>query len=143
MKLVLVGRELNSYIHCEKRLAIFPSLAGMSLPNSPWPRNNLAQGEFGSDILAGDGKQANLFLKCTYYIFILYYIYIILYLYYIYIYYIYIYIILYIYTKFYEKLCSAGIGERRVSHARARNVDQVCIIVRNGEPSRTLGLCAL
>jgi hypothetical protein len=26
-----------AYMHCKKRLAIFPSPAGMALPNSSWP----------------------------------------------------------------------------------------------------------
>ncbi len=36
---------------------------GCHIPNSPWAGN---QGEFGSDIPPGDGKLANLFLRCMF-----------------------------------------------------------------------------
>jgi hypothetical protein len=57
-------------LHCNKRLAIFPSPAGMSLTNSLWQGIFFiqivpGQGEFGSDIPAGDGKIGNLFLQYT------------------------------------------------------------------------------
>jgi hypothetical protein len=56
-------------MHRKKRFTSFPSPAGMSLTKLPLGRNNSvmtsffipAQGEFGSDIPAGDGKLANLF----------------------------------------------------------------------------------
>jgi hypothetical protein len=52
------------FFHCKKRLLIFLSLAGMSLAELSLAGNNLiipGQGEFGSDIPAGDGKIDNLF----------------------------------------------------------------------------------
>ncbi len=57
--------------HRKKRITSFPSPAGMPLTKLP-PGQELfsydviipAQGEFGSDIPAGDGKLANLFLRC-------------------------------------------------------------------------------
>ncbi len=56
-------------IHCKKGLAVFPSPAGMSLPNSPSPGIILiipGQGEFGeSDIQDGDGKTATFFTVYT------------------------------------------------------------------------------
>ncbi len=39
-------------VHCQKRFAVFPSLAGMSLIKLSLAGNNL---------MAGDGKTANLF----------------------------------------------------------------------------------
>ncbi len=59
----------KSYIHCKKRLAVFPSPAGCHLPNCPWPGIlNLfpTRKSFVGDIPAGDGKTANLFLQCMY-----------------------------------------------------------------------------
>jgi hypothetical protein len=54
-------------LHCKKRLAVFPSPAGCHLPNSPWARIKLfpARESLLSDIPAGDGKAANLFLQCS------------------------------------------------------------------------------
>ncbi len=56
-------------IHYKKRLAIFPFSAGMSLTKLSLAENKInyfCQREFSySDIPAGDGKIANLFLKCT------------------------------------------------------------------------------
>jgi hypothetical protein len=53
-------------VHCKKRLAIFPSSAGMSLTKLSLARKNLIipdQGEFlVTDIPAGDGKIAKPFL---------------------------------------------------------------------------------
>jgi hypothetical protein len=51
---------LYEYIHCKKRLTVFPSPAGMSLT-----KLSLAGKSLTSDTLAGDGKTANLFLQCT------------------------------------------------------------------------------
>ncbi len=52
-------------VHCKKRLAVFLSLAGMSLTKLSLAGNNLiipGQGEFGKcDIPPGEGKIANLF----------------------------------------------------------------------------------
>jgi hypothetical protein len=57
-------------LHCKKRLAVFPSLAGMSLTKLSLAGTNLiipGQGEFGiSDIPAGDGKTCNLFYSAVY-----------------------------------------------------------------------------
>jgi hypothetical protein len=60
-------------LHRKKRFTSFPSPAGMSLTKLTSGRNNSvmtslfpSQGEFG-DIPAGDGKVANLFLRCTSY----------------------------------------------------------------------------
>jgi hypothetical protein len=55
-------------IHCKKRLAIFPSPAGVSLTKLPLGGNNLiipAKESLVSDILAGAENFANLFLRCT------------------------------------------------------------------------------
>jgi hypothetical protein len=55
------------HVHCNKRLAIFPSPAWWSLTNSPWPRIIKlfpAMDSLVSDIPAGDGKIVNLFLQC-------------------------------------------------------------------------------
>ncbi len=56
------------FIHCKKRLAVFPSPAGMSLTELSLAGNNLiipGQGEFGvSDIPAGEWKTAKVFLQC-------------------------------------------------------------------------------
>jgi hypothetical protein len=55
-------------VHCKKRSVIFPSLAGMSLTKLSLATNNLIipDGEsFISDIPAGYGKMANLFLQCS------------------------------------------------------------------------------
>ncbi len=56
-------------IHCKKRLAIFPSPpAGMSLTKLSLARNNKnysRPGRVVSDIPAGDGIIANLFLQCS------------------------------------------------------------------------------
>jgi hypothetical protein len=54
--------------HCKKRFAVFQSSAGMSLPK-PYLAGNIiklfpGRESFGSDIPAGDGKIANLFLQC-------------------------------------------------------------------------------
>jgi hypothetical protein len=56
----------------KKKIASFPSPAGMSLPNSGG--NNdvitelfLPRGSLVIDIPAGDGKLVNLFLRCTYF----------------------------------------------------------------------------
>jgi len=58
-------------LHCKKRLAIFPSPAGMSLTTLSLAVNNLymtslflLRESVVSDIPAGDGKLANLFLQC-------------------------------------------------------------------------------
>ncbi len=54
-------------LHCKKRLAAFPSPAG-HLQNSPWPwiiKLCPARESLESDIPAGDGKIANLFLQCS------------------------------------------------------------------------------
>jgi hypothetical protein len=60
---------LQRPLHCWKRLAIFPFPAGMSLTKLSLAVNNLiipGQGELlVSDIPAGEGKTANLFLQCT------------------------------------------------------------------------------
>jgi hypothetical protein len=61
-----VHKDIES-IHCKKRLACFPSLSGMSLTNLSLVGNNLilpAWESVVSDIPAGDGKLANLFLQC-------------------------------------------------------------------------------
>ncbi len=63
---VLQGRRSFRILHCKKRLAVFPSPAGMSLTKLSLGGNNLiipGQWEFGtvSDIPAEDGKIANLF----------------------------------------------------------------------------------
>ncbi len=61
-------------VHCKKRLAIFPSSAGiMSLTKLSLAGNNLttvipARVSLVSDILAGDGKIANLFYSVEYYL---------------------------------------------------------------------------
>jgi hypothetical protein len=56
-------------VHCKKRLAIFPSPAGMSLTKT-LPGRELTnipdRGEFGySDIPAGNRKIVKLFLQCN------------------------------------------------------------------------------
>jgi hypothetical protein len=58
-------------MHRKKRFTSFPSPAGMSLTKLPLGRNNSvmtslfrSRESLGSDILAGDGKLANLFLRC-------------------------------------------------------------------------------
>jgi hypothetical protein len=59
---------IPQYLNCKKRLAVFTSLPGCHLPNSPWPgkiklfptRESLV-----SNIPAGVGKTLNLFLQCT------------------------------------------------------------------------------
>ncbi len=60
------------YLHCKKRLAIFPSPAGMSLTKLSLGGNNDViyklfppRESFVSDIPAGDGKTANPFLQCV------------------------------------------------------------------------------
>jgi hypothetical protein len=56
-------------LHFKKRLAIFPSLAGMSLIKLSLAGNNKlfpAIESLVSDIPASDGKIANLFLQCMY-----------------------------------------------------------------------------
>ncbi len=60
----------NLILHCKKRLAIFPSPAGMSLTKLSLGGNNQiipAQDEFGqwNDILAGGGEMAYPFLQCS------------------------------------------------------------------------------
>ncbi len=56
-------------IHSKKSLAIFPSLAKMSLTKLSLAENNLiipGQGEFGySDILTGTGKSLTFFWQCS------------------------------------------------------------------------------
>ena len=56
--------QSRSIVHRKKRFTSFPSPAGMSLTKLPLVSYDViirAQGEFGSDIPAGDGKLANLF----------------------------------------------------------------------------------
>ncbi len=70
---MVVVQATQVRLHCKKRLTVIPSLARMSFhyPNSPWPgiievfpaRESLVR-----DILAGDGKNDNLFLQCRVYI---------------------------------------------------------------------------
>jgi hypothetical protein len=51
--------------HCKKKLAIYPSPAGMSLTKLSLAGNSLiipGQGEFGK---SGNGKTANLFIQCS------------------------------------------------------------------------------
>ncbi len=55
------------HVTVKKRISIIPPLAGMSITKLSLAGDNLilaGQGEFGSDILAGDGKIDNLFLQC-------------------------------------------------------------------------------
>jgi hypothetical protein len=55
-------------LHCKKRLAIFPSLARMSITKLSLAGNNiiiLARESLIRDIPSGDRKIANLFLQCT------------------------------------------------------------------------------
>jgi hypothetical protein len=52
-------------LHCKKRLATFPSPAGI-LPNSPWAGIIKLLPPRVSDIPAVDGNVAKLFLQCTY-----------------------------------------------------------------------------
>jgi len=61
----------KQFLHCEKRLASFPSPAGMSLTTLSLGRNIdviyklfPARESVVSDIPAGDGNIANLFLQC-------------------------------------------------------------------------------
>ncbi len=58
---------INYSLHCKKRLAIFPSPAGMSLTKLSLAGNKLypAKESLVSDVPAGDGKIDNLFLQCT------------------------------------------------------------------------------
>ncbi len=61
-------QQTCKYVHCKKRLAVFPSPAGMSLTKLSLAGNNLiipGQTEFVRDIPTGDRKTANLFLQCT------------------------------------------------------------------------------
>ncbi len=63
-----LGNSSDCGIHCIKGLAVFPSPAGMSLTKLSLMGNNLlfpAKESLISDIPAGDGKTANLFLQCT------------------------------------------------------------------------------
>ncbi len=65
--LAWISRE-DAVAHCKKKLAVFPTPAGMSLIKLSLGGKNLiisVQGELVSDIPAGDGKTANHFLKCT------------------------------------------------------------------------------
>ncbi len=58
------GGRKKTAIHCNKRLAVFPSLAGMSLTKLSLVENSLIfprHGEFVSDIPAGTGKQLTFF----------------------------------------------------------------------------------
>jgi hypothetical protein len=59
--------SINYHAHQKRRLTVFPSPAGCHVPNSPWPGIKLlpARESLVSDIPAGDGKTANLFLQCT------------------------------------------------------------------------------
>jgi hypothetical protein len=60
-------------LHPKKMFTSFPSPAGRDVTNQTPPGQEKfsydviipAQGEFGSDIPAGDGKLANLFLRCN------------------------------------------------------------------------------
>ncbi len=65
VRLTILSTRPNVCLHCKKRLAIFPSSAGMSLSKLSLAGNNLIiplQGEFGySDDPAGDGKITNPF----------------------------------------------------------------------------------
>jgi hypothetical protein len=56
-----------NYLYCKKMLQIFPSPAGMSLTKLSLGNNLIFHDrESGvSDILAREGKIANLFLQCT------------------------------------------------------------------------------
>jgi hypothetical protein len=59
--------DISETIHCKKGLAVFPSPAGMSLTKLSLAGNNSifpGQGEFVTDIPAGDVKTTNLFLQC-------------------------------------------------------------------------------
>ncbi len=59
---------LPEVIHCEKRLATFPSPAGMSLTKLSLAGNNqiiFRQGEFG-DIPAEDGKSLTIFYSVSF-----------------------------------------------------------------------------
>ncbi len=65
---------MSKTIHCKKRLAVLPSLARMSLTELSQEGNNYiikltklspARNSLVSDIPAGDGKTANLFLQCV------------------------------------------------------------------------------
>ena len=62
----------NVCLHCKKRLAIFPSSAGMSLSKLSLAGNNLiipVQRKFGySDMPAGDGKITNPFYSVSGYL---------------------------------------------------------------------------
>jgi hypothetical protein len=64
----LVGRcrSLKEQLHCKKRLAVFPSPAGVSLTKLSLAGNNLfpARETLVSDIPAGDGENDN-FLQCN------------------------------------------------------------------------------
>jgi hypothetical protein len=57
------------YVHCKKRLAIFPSPAGMSLIKLSLVGNYFiipGQESLVSDISAGDEKIVHAFLQCMY-----------------------------------------------------------------------------
>jgi hypothetical protein len=63
--------RLQNTVHCKKRLAIFPSIAGMSLTKlSPaWAGNNLiipGQGDLVIDIPVGTEKSLTFFLQCIF-----------------------------------------------------------------------------
>jgi hypothetical protein len=57
-------KALQRLSHRKKRFTSFPSSAGMALTKLSYDVIIPAQGEFGSDIPAVDGKLANLFLRC-------------------------------------------------------------------------------
>ncbi len=66
------GREFTHTVHWKKRLTIFPSLPRMSLTKlSLAGKNSITpvptRESLVSDIPAGDGRTANLFLQCTLY----------------------------------------------------------------------------
>jgi hypothetical protein len=56
-------------VHCKKKLAVFPSAAGMSLSKLSLAGNNFiipeARESLVNDIPAGDRKTINLFLQCS------------------------------------------------------------------------------
>ncbi len=56
------------YIHCKKRLAVFPvhsrDVTNQTLPGREYLNYSPARESLVSDIPAGDGKTANLFLQC-------------------------------------------------------------------------------
>ncbi len=63
---------VSSIVCTKKRSAVFPSQGGMSPTKLSLAGNNLiipGQEELVSEILAGDGKTANLFLQCEWQIF--------------------------------------------------------------------------